>query len=108
MRWCLMVCSALILSWIGVAVVRLWLNQRDFRLIAETLPMAREYRQQQQVAFFEAASLRVVKSLGPLLRVPWRSDVRLYFAHEPALLSHGEDAYAIKTDDGGWFLNIFM
>lgn len=86
---------AIILAWCGIAVGRLLHAKSDFA----------KDRGSESEEFFASASLRGRHSLRPLLRNPFRRDIRLYFDHEPKINPGSEDAWA-SNETGQWVFKI--
>lgn len=87
--------AAVVFLWCGFAAVRLHYAVLDF---ARSRPPESE-------TFFASASLCNWNSLCPLIRKPFRGDIRLYFVHEPKFNVHGKDAWA-SNERGSWELKI--
>ena len=86
---------AILLCWGGIAAARLHRAQSGF---AKTSPS-------QSDQFFASASLCTWRSLSPLIKNPFRKDIRLYFVHKPKINIDGIDAWA-SNERGSWELKL--
>lgn len=60
----------------------------------------------QHSQFFANADLDFLRSLGPVLKRPWRPDIRLYYLHSPRFSHNFCDAWAVCESSGEWYLKI--
>lgn len=83
----------------------LWTTVAEYRLL-KAHGVLLEAKGRENAWFFVNASLDVGRSRGPLLKRPWRSDIRLYYIHEPRFSRNFCDAWAIQEDSGDWHFKI--
>lgn len=62
--------------------------------------------QPELASFSQRYHLMVFRSIGPLLKRPFRHDVRLYYVRSPRFHTSGDDAWAVRERDGRWFYKI--
>jgi hypothetical protein len=82
---------AVALVWCGIAVARLRHTESEFA----------KARTSGSDEFFVSASLCAWQSLRPLIKNPFRSDIRLYFDHVPKINRGSHDAWA-SNETGEW------
>ena len=98
------VAIAAVLDWCAIAMARLHHSHVAFREFAQD-PLAFWPAEPQHHSFLASVSLQTWRSLRPLLKRPFRNDIRLYFVHEPRLNADGMDAWA-SNETGTWKLKI--
>lgn len=92
--------------WVLGCVGRLTVACASFRSSLRDAPQAFGYPADETQQFFKHSRLLRWRSLRPLLRRPWRADVRLNWQRRPPINRHGPDAHAIRRSDGAWQLKI--
>ncbi len=97
--------TVLLVCWYGAASLRLLRAHSEFQSIRRTQPESLGYPISEQAPFFASASLRFQHSVGPLIKNPSRSDIRLYFDREPKINRYSCDAWA-SNESGRWQLKI--
>ena len=97
--------TVLLACWYGAASFRLLRAHSDFQRARQTQPDTLGYPNSGMSTFFASSSLRFGHSVGPLLKNPFRNDIRLYFDHKPKFNRLSEDAWA-SNETGVWQLKI--
>ena len=89
--------------WIGLALGRTCCEHRSLMNTVESgLPAGTGYAH--YVNDLRQADLRIVHSMGPFLKKPWRHDVRLYYSNKQS----GRDlGYATREGHGEWYVKIW-
>ena len=86
-------------TWTAVASIRVKYAHKDLmRFLRQTEKYSPDKREE-LVNYFEKSRLDYVKSTKPLLKKPWRSDIRLYCLEPPMV-------YAIKKTSNEWFVKV--
>jgi hypothetical protein len=93
--WGVAALAIIALVWMALAVAQLRNARSEFD----------RTRSPESNDFFSSASLVVWPSLRPLIKNPFRSDIRLYFDHIPKINRHSHDAWA-SNETGTWQLKI--
>ncbi len=103
MRRRLFIIAAVILllpgAWLGVGVYQVVALSQELRSELRSNPGQFMYNPATLTRFADTSDLQIGQSIGPMLKDPWRDDVRLYFTFG------GGPAYA--THDratGSWFV----
>ena len=103
---CIMVLPLfVVIIWSSVAVIRVKYAHKD---LIQFLRQSKKYspdKREELVIFFEKSRLGHMKSIKPLLKTPWRSDIRLYF-YGSSIETHA-DHHAIKKGPNEWDVKIF-
>ncbi len=88
------------IGWVATAGIRVrCAHVRLMKAVRET-PERFAYGERELKGFFANAELAIAHSIAPLLKAPWRSDVRLYYLHNPRMNRFGYDAWAHVGPDG--------
>ncbi|MHC4251385.1 MAG: hypothetical protein ACYS9X_19880 [Planctomycetota bacterium] len=96
----LLIALSLGLGWVGTAVIRVKRAHIQLMSAIREMPERFAYSEQELKDFFANAELALLRSASPLLRAPWRSDVRLYYLHNPRINTAGCDAWAYLGPEG--------
>jgi len=81
------------IAWTSAASVRLLREHRSFIATVETRPEQFWYSESELADFLARAQLKL-GSLSPLMKCPWRDDIRLYFTYR--------GAYAFRDSTHPW------
>ena len=90
-------------SWTSVAVSRLWDAHLGF-IRAVSSGEAAEHGSFDPGNF----DLAFQKALLPLLKRPWRADVRLYYVHRTRRTSNDHEAWASEDHSGRWECKVWV
>ena len=102
---CIMLLSLFVaIIWLSVAVIRVKYSHQDLmQFIRQTEKYSPDTREE-LFNCFEKSRLDHIQSIKPLLKIPWRSDIRLYYR---TLSGRNFDDHAIKYSPNEWNVKIF-
>ena len=89
----------------GVCCGAVWMYTAVSRTLAEHYKLLESYH-----VALEGCTLNFTKSFFPVLKRPWRSDIRLYYVRAGlASSSHTQDiAWAVREESGKWYFKRFQ